>query len=65
MRSPRTEELALFTAEAPLPKSGAAPEWITIFPKIGPIQTRDQRNFVVDADTIMSALTSIMRRTPP
>ncbi|WP_424361805.1 phage protease [Methylocystis parvus] len=55
MRSRTIEELSLFAIDAPLPKNGSAPEWITIFPKIGQIKTRDGRSYTVDAEAIMRA----------
>lgn len=40
---------------AALPRDGAAPEWITIFPKTGRIATRDNRAFSVDGDALLGA----------
>jgi phage I-like protein len=50
------ERLALFSIAAELPESGSAPpEWITIFPTLGDVRTRDGRSFVVDGAELVKA----------
>ena len=38
-----------------LPKDGAAPEWIVVFPSLGEIETRDGRFFTIDGDALCAA----------
>lgn len=47
--------IALFAMANPLPKDGSAPEWVTVFPKAGRVETRDGRAFDVSAATLMAA----------
>ena len=47
--------VALFAAAVPLPEDGSAPEWVTVFPKVGRVETRDGRAFEVSAATLMAA----------
>lgn len=47
--------LVLFSGLSALPTDGSAPEWITLFPKTGRVQTRDGRTFEVSAATLMAA----------
>ncbi len=47
--------LVLFSTVTALPADGSAPEWITLFPKTGRVQTRDGRAFEVSAATLMAA----------
>lgn len=53
--------IALFAALAPLPAeadSSAAPDWITIFPRLGRIETRDRRSFDIDGATLVARFMS-------
>lgn len=47
--------VALFAMTNPLPQDGSAPEWVTVFPNVGQITTRDKRSFDVSAATLMAA----------
>lgn len=48
-------QFAIHALAAALPETGAAPpEWITIFPKLGEIVTRDSRRFIVDGEQLMT-----------
>lgn len=47
--------VALFAMTNPLPKDGSAPEWVTVFPRVGQVATRDGRAFTVSAATLMTA----------
>ncbi len=47
--------VALFAATVALPEDGSAPEWVTVFPKVGRVETRDGRAFEVSAATLMAA----------
>lgn len=49
--------LVLHAALAGIPKStdGQAPEWITIFPATGKIETRDKRSYEIDPQALMAA----------
>lgn len=46
--------LILLSAVTALPKDGSAPEWVSLFPKTGRIETRDGRAFEVSAATLMA-----------
>ena len=46
---------ALFSMAVPLPNDGSAPEWVTVFPKAGRVETRDGRTYDVSAATLMAA----------
>ena len=48
------EFVALHALASALPGDGQAPEWVTIFPKSGAIQTRDDRRFTIDAEALIS-----------
>lgn len=51
-----TESIALFSITTPLPKSAVEPpEWITLFPSLGNVKTRDGRAYSVDGATLVSA----------
>ena len=43
----------------PLPRDGRAPEWVTVFPKTGHLETRDSRAYDVSA----AALTRLLKDT--
>lgn len=47
--------IVLFSSAIALPDDGTAPEWITLFPKTGRVETRDGRAFDVSAATLMAA----------
>lgn len=47
--------IALFATAVALPEDGSAPEWVTVFPKVGRVETRDGRAFDVSAATLMAA----------
>lgn len=47
--------VALFATAVPLPDDGSAPEWVTVFPRVGRVETRDGRAFQVSAETLMAA----------
>jgi len=47
--------IVLFSSAIALPDDGSAPEWITLFPKTGRVETRDGRAFDVSAATLMAA----------
>ncbi|TDX60774.1 Mu-like prophage I protein [Methylosinus sp. sav-2] len=50
------ERLASFSVVAPLPESAAEPpEWITIFPALGDVKTRDNRSYSVDGAALIRA----------
>ncbi|MBX3545582.1 phage protease [Chelatococcus sp.] len=51
------EGLAFHALAAALPKDagGEAPEWITVFPTLGPIETRDGRTYHIAASALLSA----------
>ncbi len=48
------EFVALHALAAALPGDGQVPEWVTIFPKSGVIETRDDRRFTIDAEALIS-----------
>jgi phage I-like protein len=48
------EGLALHASLSALPKGTEAPEWITVFPKGGKIETRDERQFDIDVEKLMT-----------
>lgn len=48
------EFVALHALAAALPGDGQAPEWVTIFPKSGTIETRDDRRYTIDAQALIS-----------
>lgn len=54
IRKAHAEGLALFAVAAALPDTGA-PEWITLFPQLGRIETRDGRVYEVAAAPILDA----------
>jgi len=41
-------------AALPADADAAPPEWIAVFPKIGPIETRDGRRFTIDAPALVA-----------
>ena len=48
------EDNSMLSISAPLPKAGAEPPtWITIFPQLGRIATRDGRSYDVDAQALI------------
>lgn len=47
--------LVLFSVATALPKDGTAPEWVTAFPNVGRVETRDGRAFDVSAATLLAA----------
>lgn len=52
----RAETLAVLSQAAPLPESASGPpEWITIFPSLGDVKTRDGRSYRVDGAEIIRA----------
>jgi phage I-like protein len=53
-RAAPDEFVALHALAAALPSDGEAPEWVTIFPKSGVIETRDDRRFTIDAEALIS-----------
>ncbi len=55
--------LTLFAAVAELP-AGEAPEWITLFPQVGNVTTRDGRSYHVDAETLIAAFRSDRIKLP-
>jgi phage I-like protein len=46
--------IAFHALASALPAEGDPPEWVTIFPKLGDIVTRDGRRYIVDAATLMA-----------
>ena len=50
--------IVLFSSAIALPSDGTAPEWITLFPNTGRVETRDGRAFDVSAATLMAAFTA-------
>lgn len=46
--------VALHALTTALPKQSEPPEWITIFPQLGPIKTRDKRSYEIDAQKLIS-----------
>jgi phage I-like protein len=47
-------DFAIHALAAALPSGETPPEWITIFPKVGRIDTRDGRSYDVDAAALMA-----------
>ena len=56
--------VALFAAAVALPEDGTAPEWVTVFPKVGRVETRDGRAFEVSAAILMAAFTEDAIKIP-
>lgn len=55
MSSNPQADFAIHALAAALPASGdAPPEWVTIFPKVGRIETRDGRSYDVDAAALIA-----------
>lgn len=52
--APQVPDFTFHALAFALPADAAPPEWITIFPSLGKVQTRDGRAYTVDADAIIA-----------
>lgn len=53
-KPPASSSFAHSVLAAALPKDGAAPEWVTVFPRLGAFKTRDGRAFSADGDALLA-----------